>query len=234
MQHRELREIVCDANRAIARAELAILTWGNASGVDRAAGVMAIKPSGVEYDALRPEDIVVLSLETGAVVEGTLRPSSDTPTHLELYRAFPKIGGAVHTHSPHATAWCQAGREIPCLGTTHADTFHGPVPLARGLTAAEVNEAYERHTGLVIVEHFRLAKLDPAACPGVLVAGHAPFTWGKSPAQAVEHGRILEEVARMAWMTLALNPAAGPLPAHVQNKHYERKHGANAYYGQKK
>jgi L-ribulose-5-phosphate 4-epimerase len=232
MKHRELRDTVCEANREIARTGLAILTWGNASGADRAAGVMAIKPSGIAYDLLRPEDIIVLALETGARVEGEGRPSSDTPTHLYLYRAFAGVGGIVHTHSRYATVWAQAGMEIPCLGTTHADTFHGPVPLARMLTEKEVRGEYEEHTGRVIEERFREGGLDPLHVPGVLAAGHAPFAWGASPTKALEHALVLEEVARMALLTRALNPGAGSLPGYVLDKHYLRKHGPGAYYGQ--
>jgi len=232
MKHRELREAVCEANREIARTNLAILTWGNASGADRAAGVMAIKPSGIAYDLLRPEDIVVLSIETGARVEGPGRPSSDTPTHLHLYRAFPNVGGIVHTHSPYATAWAQAGLEIPCFGTTHADTFHGAVPLTRMLTEKEVRGDYEENTGRVIEERFREGGLDPQHLPGVLVAGHAPFAWGATAEKALEHARVIEEVARMALLTVTLNPAANPLPGYVLDKHFLRKHGPGAYYGQ--
>jgi L-ribulose-5-phosphate 4-epimerase len=232
MKHRELRERVCEANREIARTGLAMLTWGNASGADRAAGVMAIKPSGVPYDRLTPEDVVVLALETGAVVDGAGRPSSDTPTHLELYRAFDGVGGILHTHSHYATVWAQAGMEIPCLGATHADTFHGPVPLARALSEAEVRGEYEANTGRAIIERFRAGGLDALHVPGVLAAGHAPFAWGATPEAALEHAQILEEVARMAFHTRALNPAGPLLPAHVLEKHYLRKHGPNAYYGQ--
>jgi len=233
MKHRDIRERVCEANREIGRSGLAILTWGNASGADREAGVMAIKPSGVDYDVLTPEDIVVVSLASGEPVEGRGRPSSDTPTHLELYRAFEGIGGVVHTHSRYGTVWAQAGRELPCYGTTHADSFYGAIPVTRMMTEAEVREAYERNTGLVIVERYRTGRLDPAQVPGVLVAGHAPFAWGGSPAKALENAMVLEEVARMALNSLALRPDLGPIPAYLLDKHYLRKHGANAYYGQR-
>lgn len=234
MKHRELRESVCAVNREIGSSGLAILTWGNASGADRAAGVMAIKPSGVPYEALSPMDIVVLDLASGAVVEGEGRPSSDTPTHLALYRRFESINGIVHTHSRYATVWAQAGRELPCFGTTHADNFYGAVPVTRTMTAAEVQSGYELNTGLVIVERFEQGGLDPAAIPGVLVAGHAPFAWGASAVKALENAMVLEEVARMAIHTLALNPDAAPIPPYLLDKHYLRKHGAAAYYGQER
>ncbi len=232
MKFKELRERVCTANREINRVQLAILTWGNASEVDREAGVFAIKPSGVEYDQLTPEDIPVVSLESGEKVEGTLSPSSDTPTHLYLYRSFPAIGGIVHTHSPAATAWAQAQRPIPCYGTTHADTFYGAVPCTRPLTKEEVESDYELNTGKVIKEHFINADLDPDKLPGVLVSAHAPFTWGATAMKAVINGRILEEVAKMAASTEGLNPKVGPVDQFLLNKHYLRKHGDGAYYGQ--
>jgi len=199
-----LKKDVYDANMALVRAGLVVLTWGNASGVDRERGVVAIKPSGVAYDALRPQDMVLVSLETGLPLEGeALRPSSDTPTHLCLYQRFSVLGGIAHTHSRYATSWAQACREIPCYGTTHADTFHGEVPLCRPLTAAETDEAYEWNTGLAIAEHFGTAPLDPvpldpAHVPGVLLPFHAPFAWGRSPAEAAEHALIIEEVAALA------------------------------------
>ena len=233
MKYQSLREQVCEANREIGRTGLAMLTWGNASGVDRDAGVVAIKPSGVAYGDLRAEDIVILALDTGDVVEEGLRPSSDTPTHLHVYREFESIGGLVHTQSHYATAWAQARREIPCFGTTHADTFYGAVPLTRMLTEEEVKEAYELNTGLVIVERFREGKLDPVEVPGVLAAGHAPFAWGDGPHQALHHAIILEEVARMALHALLMEPALTPIPRYLLDKHYQRKHGKNAYYGQK-
>ncbi len=225
-----LKEAVWAANLELDRRGLVTYTWGNVSGIDRAAGIFAIKPSGVDYAALRPEDMVLVDLE-GNVVEGGWRPSSDTPTHLELYRAFPLCGGVAHTHSREATSWAQAGRSIPCYGTTHADYFHGPVPCARSLTEAEVREAYEKNTGLVIAETFR--QLDPVAVPGVLCRNHGPFTWGRDAAQAVYHAVVLEEVARMARLTESLAPGAPAAPEYVIEKHYLRKHGPGAYYGQK-
>lgn len=201
------------------------------SGIDRASGLVVIKPSGVEYDELTPENLVVVDLD-GHVAEGTLRPSSDTATHLELYKAFPAVGGIVHTHSTHATAWAQAQRDLPCYGTTHADTFYGPVPCTRQLTPAEVQNEYEKHTGTVIVETFRERGIDAAAVPGVLCACHGPFTWGGDAAKAVENAVILEEVARMALLTRQVDPAAVPAPQYLLDKHYHRKHGPGAYYGQ--
>ena len=227
----QLKQQVYQANLELPRRGLVLYTWGNVSGIDREKGLVVIKPSGVEYGALTPGDLVVLDLD-GHVVEGALNPSSDTATHLELYRAFPGIGGVVHTHSAYAASWAQAGLDIPCYGTTHADYFYGPVPCARALTAAEVAADYEGSTGRVIVETFRKRKLDPAAVPGVLCRSHGPFAWGGSPAQAVYHAAVLEEVARMALLTRQLDPAAAPAPQYVQDKHYLRKHGPNAYYGQ--
>jgi len=224
-----LRQAVLQANLDLPRHGLVTFTWGNVSGFDARSGWVAIKPSGVPYDELTLDDIVVLTLQ-GERVAGTLKPSSDTPTHLWLYRSWPQLGGIVHTHSTHATAWAQAGRPIPALGTTHADYFHGPVPCSRPLTRAEVEGDYELTTGKVIVQTF--AGLDPEACPGVLVAEHAPFAWGASPHQAVHNAVVLEEVARMALYTLALNPARGPIADHLLDKHFLRKHGKNAYYGQ--
>lgn len=227
----ELRRQVWAANRDLPRRGLVTLTWGNVSGVDRASGLVVIKPSGVEYDELTPENLVVVDLD-GHVAEGTLRPSSDTATHLELYKAFPAVGGIVHTHSTHATAWAQARRDLPCYGTTHADTFYGPVPCTRQLTPAEVQNEYEKHTGTVIVETFRERGIDAAAVPGVLCACHGPFTWGGDAAKAVENAVILEEVARMALLTRQVDPAAVPAPQYLLDKHYHRKHGPGAYYGQ--
>ncbi len=232
MKLQELRTAVCEANRAIVRARLVLLTWGNASAVDRAAGLMAIKPSGVAYDALRPEDIVLVSLADGSVVDGRLRPSSDTPTHLHLYRSFPDIGGVVHTHSTHATAWAQLGRPLPCFGTTHADHFHGPVPVARPLTKAEIDAGYEHATGVSIVETFRKQGLVPAHVPAVLLPGHAPFTWGPEVAHAVDNAIALEAVARMAFLIGAARQDFAELDPAVRDKHFERKHGPMAYYGQ--
>ena len=225
-----LKTEVFRRNLDLVRHGLVVLTWGNVSGIDREAGLVAIKPSGVAYDAMTAEDIVVVDLD-GRVVEGSLRPSSDLPTHLALYRAFPSVGGIVHTHSPKAVAWAQARRAIPAFGTTHADHFHGPVPCTRELTPEEVAADYERNTGLVIAERFR--DLDPDAFPGVLVAGHGPFTWGRDPRKAVENAVALEQIAAMALDTLAIDPSAAPAPARVLDKHYFRKHGPGAYYGQK-
>jgi L-ribulose-5-phosphate 4-epimerase len=226
-----LKATVCEANLELVRQGLVTLTWGNVSGVDRASGLMVIKPSGVAYDRLTPEAMVVTDLE-GRVVEGGYAPSSDTPTHVRLYQAFPAIGGVVHTHSAYATAFAQAGREIPCLGTTHADHFRGAVPVARLPSEAEVRDRYEHHIGGLIVERFQ--GLDPDAVPGVLAAGHGPFAWGPDPRKAVENAVALEAVAQMAAATLALNPAAPALPDYLLDKHYGRKHGPGAYYGQKK
>ncbi len=232
MSHEDLRDAVYESNVELARAGLAVLTWGNASAADRQAGLMLIKPSGVAYDDLRPEDIVAVALETGETVEGELRPSSDSPTHLALYRGFPGIGGVVHSHSTCAVAWAQAGREIPCLGTTHADHFAGPVPLTRQLTSAEIDADYEGGIGTVIVERFEEGGLDPASVPAVLVPGHGPFTWGSTVQDALRNAIALEEVARMALHTFALLPDAGPIPRPLRDKHYQRKHGPDAYYGQ--
>ena len=235
-----LREEVLHANREIARRGLAPHTFGNASGVDRSGPepLVVIKPSGVDYASLTAADLVVTNLD-GKIVEGSLRPSSDLDTHTLLYREFPQIGGIVHTHSEFATSWAQAGRAIPCLGTTHADYFHGPVPVTEPLTAEEVAEAYVRNTGAVIVRRFRQDQLDPLAVPGVLVAGHAPFAWGKTPAEAVEHADVLEYIARLAFhsVLLRLGPALScpsdfGIPAYVSEHHYLRKHGPKATYGQ--
>lgn len=229
----ELREEVLRANQALVRAGLVTLSFGNASGVDRSAGVFLIKPSGVPYERLRPEDLVVVSLADGSVVEGDLRPSSDTPTHLLLYRRFGAIGGVVHTHSTAATAWAQAGRAIPPLGTTHADHFHGPVPVTRPLRREEVEGDYERETGEVIAATFERLGLDPLEMPAVLVASHGPFTWGRDADDAVVNATALEAVANMARQTFELNPNAERIPSYLAEKHYMRKHGPNASYGQK-
>lgn len=226
-----LKETVCEANLELSRRGVVLYTWGNVSGIDRARGLVVIKPSGVPYQGMQPSDMVVVDLE-GRIVEGTLRPSSDTPTHLELYKAFPKIGGVVHTHSTHAVVFAQAGMEIPPLGTTHADYFYGAVPVSRSLTRDEVQEAYEKNTGRVIVETVKETRREPLAVPGVLVRNHGPFTWGKDPAEAVYHSVVLEEIAEMAWKTLQINPSAA-LPPYILEKHYQRKHGPKAYYGQK-
>ena len=228
----ELREQVLEANRALVDAGLVTLSFGNASGVDRSRGVLVIKPSGVPYDRLRPKDMVVVSLRDGDVVEGSLRPSSDTPTHMVLFRRFGSIGGVVHTHSPFASAWAQAGRAIPCLGTTHADHFAGPIPVTRPLTESEIGGNYERETGEVIVETLEGLSLDPLHMPAALVASHGPFTWGGDPAGAVTSAVALEAVAAMAWRTLALAPETGSIDEALLTRHFERKHGPDAYYGQ--
>ncbi len=228
----QLRDEVWRANQALVRAGLVTLSFGNASGVDRSAAVMIIKPSGVPYDELRPDHLVVVSLSDGRPLEGGLRPSSDTPTHLALYQRFPEIGGVVHTHSTEATAWAQAGRAIPPFGTTHADHFHGPVPVTRPLTGQEIEGEYELATGLLIVETLDLAGLDALEMPAVLVASHGPFSWGADVAAAVENAIALEAVAAMATRTLAIGPSTGPIGDALLERHYRRKHGPNAYYGQ--
>lgn len=226
----ELKTMVCEANMNLARWQLITLTWGNVSGIDRDQGLVVIKPSGVDYADLHPDTMVVIELESGRIVEGNLRPSSDTPTHLVLYRAFSAIGGVAHTHSTHATAFAQAGRSIPALGTTHADRFHGDVPITRPLFKREVESNYEANTGNVIVERF--AKIDPMGIPGVLVANHGPFTWGANAFAAAETSLILESVAKMAHLTLQIHPQILPLAPFLLDKHYQRKHGPAAYYGQ--
>lgn len=230
---KKLKHAVYEANMELPHRGLVTYTWGNVSGIDRERGLVVIKPSGVSYDELTPDDLVVLDLY-GKVVDGKLNPSSDTKTHLELYKAFPEIGGIVHTHSPYAVGWAQAGRDIPAYGTTHADYFYGPVPCCRSLTEQEVEEDYERNTGLVIVETFRQRELDPVHVPGAICRNHGPFTWGKDAAQAVYHAVVLEEVAKMAVYTTQIAPDAQPAPQYVLDKHFLRKHGPNAYYGQKK
>ena len=230
---KKLKHAVYEANMELPHRGLVTYTWGNVSGIDRERGLVVIKPSGVSYDELTPDDLVVLDLD-GKVVDGKLNPSSDTKTHLELYKAFPEIGGIVHTHSPYAVGWAQAGRDIPAYGTTHADYFYGPVPCCRSLTEQEVEEDYERNTGLVIVETFRQRELDLVHVPGAICRNHGPFTWGKDAAQAVYHAVVLEEVAKMAVYTTQIAPDAQPAPQYVLDKHFLRKHGPNAYYGQKK
>lgn len=226
----QLKQEVYEANLDLVKKGMVIYTWGNVSGIDRESGLVVIKPSGVDYGAMRPEDMVVVDLN-GAVVEGRWRPSSDTPTHLALYQSFPAVGGITHAHSTFAVAFAQAGLPIPALGTTHADYFYGDIPCTRSLTAAEIQAAYEKNTGLVIAETFQ--GKDPLAVPGVLVKGHGPFTWGKNAAESVYHAVVLDKVAEMALHTLSLSPAAPRVPQHLLDKHYFRKHGANAYYGQK-
>jgi L-ribulose-5-phosphate 4-epimerase len=230
-----IREQVLHANHEIARRGLAPHTFGNASGIDRSGArpLVVIKPSGVDYAALTASDLVVTDLD-GKIVEGTLRPSSDLDTHTLLYREFPQLGGIVHTHSEFATSWAQAGKPIPCFGTTHADYFHGPVPVTEPLTAEEVAGGYVRNTGAVIVRRFRAENLDPVAVPGELVAGHAPFAWGKSPAEAVDHADVLEYIARLAFRTVLLNQSVTEIPKHVSEHHYLRKHGPKATYGQRR
>lgn len=227
----ELKKKVYEANMELPRRGLITYTWGNVSGIDRDTRYFVIKPSGVDYDKLRPEDMVVMDLE-GNRIEGTLNPSSDTPTHLELYKKYPEIGGVVHTHSPEATSWAQAGRDIPLYGTTHADYFYGSIPCARSLTPEEIGGEYERNTGLVIFETFEQRGLNPMHTPGVLCTNHGPFTWGKDAAEAVHNAVVLEEVARMAIRTELLNPQVQPAPDSIRDKHFFRKHGENAYYGQ--
>ena len=229
-RYTDLREECWAANLQLPQLGLADLTFGNVSVIDRASGVFAIKPSGVDYAKLTPDDLVLLDLD-GKTVEGKLRPSSDTPTHCRLLQAFPTIRAVVHTHSRNATAFAQAGKAIPCFGTTHADYFCGEVPVTRSMTEAEVATAYELETGNVIVERF--VTLDPEEFPAVLVNGHGPFVWGPSVAKAIETAQALEIIAEMARMTLQINPAATPISAHLLNKHFKRKHGGEAYYGQR-
>ena len=229
----ELKRNVYEANMELLRRKLTIYTWGNVSGIDREKGLFVIKPSGVAYEELKPEHMVVMDLP-GNKVEGDLNPSSDTKTHLELYNAYPQLGGIVHTHSPYAVAWAQANCDIPCYGTTHADYFYGPVPCCRILTPAEVEADYEGNTGRVIIETFKDRGIDPVHVPAVLCAGHGPFIWGKDAAQAVYHAVVLEEIAKMAMFTEQIRPQADPAPQCIQDKHFMRKHGPNAYYGQGK
>ncbi len=225
----ELKKKVYEANMLLPKYKLITFTWGNVSEVDRESGLFVIKPSGVDYDKLRPEDMVVMDLN-GNKVEGDYNPSTDTPTHLELYNAFPAIGGVVHTHSTHAVAWAQAGKDIPCYGTTHADYFYGNIPCVRNLTAEEIDEAYEKNTGKSIIEAFK--DRDPMHCPGAVCKNHGPFTWGKDAFEAVHNAVVLEEVAKMNILTLTINPQVQPAPQSMQDKHFLRKHGPNAYYGQ--
>lgn len=227
----ELKKQVYEANMELPRRGLVTYTWGNVSGIDREAGLFVIKPSGVDYELLTPDDMVVIDME-GNRVEGKYNPSSDTATHLELYKAFPELGGVVHTHSPWATSWAQAGRDIPCYGTTHADYMYGPIPCARNLTPEEINGEYGKNTGLVIIETFKNRNINPVYVPAVLCTNHGPFTWGKNAAEAVHNAVVLEEVAKMATLTELNNPKVQPAPDCIKEKHFMRKHGPNAYYGQ--
>ncbi len=225
----ELKKEVYEANMLLPKYSLVTFTWGNVSGIDRESGLFVIKPSGVEYEKLTPDDMVVVDLN-GKKVEGRFNPSSDTPTHLEIYKAFPNIGGIVHTHSSYATSWAQSGLNIPCYGTTHADYIYGDVPCLRCLTKEEIDENYETNTGLLIADYFK--DKDYEAVPCVLCKNHGPFTWGKDPHEAVHNAVVLEEVAKMAYRTRLINPEVKPAPQELMDKHYYRKHGANAYYGQ--
>lgn len=230
--YKELKQRVLDANLELVKKGLVILTWGNASEIDRQSGVIAIKPSGVAYDKMTIDDIVVVDL-SGKIIDGKLNPSSDLPSHIELYKAFSDIGGVVHTHSTYATAYAQSGQSIPCFGTTHADYFYGEVPCTRELTKGEIATNYEKNSGLVIVENFAKSDRDFSACPAVLIKNHAPFTWGKTAMKAVENSYVLEQVAKMAILTKQINISALSASQDLQDKHYFRKHGKNAYYGQK-
>ncbi len=228
---KRLREEVLEANLELVRRGLVLYTFGNASGISREEGLVVIKPSGVPYEKMKPQHLVIVKLD-GKIVEGNLRPSSDLPTHLILYRAFSELGGIAHTHSRYATAWAQAGREIPCFGTTHADYFHGAIPVTKALTQKQIRSDYEGNTGNAIVRRF--VKLDPLHFPAVLVAGHAPFCWGETPSRAAHTAVVLEEVAALALATLTANPKTRAISKHLHHKHFLRKHGASAYYGQKK
>lgn len=228
-----LKEQVYKANMALVEHGLVIFTWGNVSGIDREKGLVVIKPSGVSYDVMKADDMVVVDLATGAVVEGVLRPSSDTPTHLAIYRAWPEVGGVVHTHSTYATAWAQAGIDLPNIGTTHADYFHNAIPCTPDMTESEVKGDYELETGNVIVNTFNGGGINPMHTPGVLVKNHGPFAWGKTPDEAVHNAVVMEQVAKMAFVAYQVNPHLTMNPLLVE-KHFNRKHGPNAYYGQKK
>ena len=227
----ELMKQVWEANLELMRRGVVIYTWGNVSGVDRESGLMVIKPSGENYNEMKPEDMVAVDLASGSIVKGRYKPSSDTATHLELYRAFPSVGGITHTHSINAVAFAQAGIDVPSLGTTHADYFYGSIPCTRELSQQEVEEAYEVNTGKVIVETLKNRRVDPMAVPGVIVKNHGPFSWGKDPAASVYHAVVMDTIAEMAWKTLLLNPQTS-MAQYILDKHYMRKHGANAYYGQ--
>ncbi len=228
----QLKEIVCKANLELPKYGLVTFTWGNVSGVDREKGLMVIKPSGVEYDNMTPEDMVVVSLATGERVEGKWKPSSDTATHVALYNAFPNIGGIVHTHSRWATTFAQAGMNIPAMGTTHADYFYGAIPCTRPMTPEEIRGEYEKETGNVIIETFKTNGIDAMSVPAVNVYSHGPFAWGTDPMNAVHNAVVMEEVAFMAWHAMMIDPARGPMQQELLDKHYLRKHGKNAYYGQ--
>lgn len=227
----DLKQKVYEANMLLPKYGLVTFTWGNVSAIDTESGLFVIKPSGVDYEKMTPADMVVMDLQ-GNKVEGDLKPSSDTPTHLELYKAFPEIGGIVHTHSSYATSWAQAGRSIPCYGTTHADYIYGEVPCLRCLTKEEIDEAYEENTGHLIVNEFQRMNKEVMAVPAVLCKNHGPFAFGKDAMDAVHNAVVLEEVAKMAYRTETINPKVAPAPQELQDKHYYRKHGANAYYGQ--
>lgn len=229
----ELKEIVLRANLELPKKNLVTYTWGNVSGIDREKGLVVIKPSGVPYEELKAEDMVVLDMD-GNKVEGDMRPSSDTPTHIALYKAYPELGGVVHTHSRYATIWAQAGKSIPPLGTTHADYFYGPIPCTRPLTQEEIEGEYELNTGKVIIETFNNAGINPVYVPGVVVQSHGPFSWGKTPDEAVHNAVVMEEVGMMALNTKLLNPSVPDVDAFLLDKHFMRKHGKNAYYGQSK
>ncbi len=227
----ELKQKVYEANILLPKYGLVTFTWGNVSAIDRESGLFVIKPSGVEYDTMTPDDMVVMDLD-GNKVEGKLNPSSDTPTHVEIYKAFKEVGGVVHTHSSYATSWAQAGRSIPCYGTTHADYFYGEIPCVRCLTKEEIEDAYETNTGKLIVSEFERLEKDPVAVPAVLCKNHGVFSWGKDAHEAVHNAVVTEEVAKMAYRCEVINPRVMPAPQELQDKHYYRKHGANAYYGQ--
>ncbi len=227
----ELKKQVYEANMMLPKHGLVTFTWGNVSGIDREKGLFVIKPSGVDYDKLSPEDMVVMDLD-GNKVEGRYKPSSDTPTHVEIYRGFPEVGGVVHTHSSWATSWAQAGRGIPCYGTTHADYMYGEIPCVRTLTQEEIDAGYEKNTGVLIVDYFKANNIDVVAMPAVLCKNHGPFAWGKDAHEAVHNAVVLDEVAKMAARCELINPKNKPAPQELQDKHYFRKHGANAYYGQ--
>ena len=228
----ELKRRVYEANMLLPRYGLITFTWGNASEIDRNSGLVAIKPSGVDYDKMKPNDIVIVDLD-GRLIDGMYNPSTDTPTHLEIYKAFPEVNGVVHTHSSYATSWAQAGKDIPCYGTTHADYFYGPIPCIRNLTAEEIEAGYERNTGVSIIERFKEDNINPLYVPGCVCKNHGPFTWGRNAYEAVHNAVVVEEVAKMAILTRQINPEAGETPQYMQDKHFMRKHGPNAYYGQR-